>query len=544
MNKKSIIIRNIIPYILIFSGECVFFHSVLLNDRLLAGPTDGRLNMFFMEHWYRVLRGQEFWTEQSCFYPASRVLSYSDIMLGFGLPYALLRMIGISRYMACKWILIITHAIGSFALYRFMRAYMKYARVPSFIGVIVFSWSNMYYFCTDNVQMIAFSVLPAILLCAGRWWNARDSRVRHIWAVIAICIFALQFYTAFYVGYFCLLYLGISALVLLLLSLVRDLRRRSAGIWQCLKKHFGEFLLYAVCFVFLMIPFIWLYLPTLDQMGGRTWAEVDMFIPRVRNLIMRNTDAYSFFAAKESIADTNALTGLPVTEWITFCISCLGLLIYYLRKRKTDTLRQLFWITAILSCLCSVLLGMSIMGHSLWYIVYKLLPGASGIRAVLRWYLILTLPMALIMAEAFQKIYLVKKTAGYIMGAAAAGLLFCTNCSRIGASSSWSVHSEEAFLESVPQPPADCRIFYSVQTEEADPYVEGLVQMDAWDMADHFGIITIDGYSGKEPEGWGVHSYYKDVDQKAEEWLAKNAVDKSGLYAYDVSSHQWIKKSD
>ena len=144
--------------VLIMLGEVLFFHNILFNDNLIGYRVDGRLVTFLTEHWYQVFLGNEGWEELPCFYPEKNVLAYSDMMLLFGGPFILLRIVGADMYTALKITVILFHVLGSYLLYYFMRKYVQASGAVSFLTVVCFSFTNGYNCNSANMQMFALSL--------------------------------------------------------------------------------------------------------------------------------------------------------------------------------------------------------------------------------------------------------------------------------------------------------------------------------------------------------------------------------------------------
>lgn len=60
---------------------------------------------------------------------------------------------------------------------------------------------------------------------------------------------------------------------------------------------------------------------------------------------------------------------------------------------------------------------------------------------------------------------------------------------------------EEQFIFNTSIPPENVETFYIIDTinKNYPPYI---YQLDAFEIANHYSIKTINGYSGKFPQGW------------------------------------------
>lgn len=60
-------------------------------------------------------------------------------------------------------------------------------------------------------------------------------------------------------------------------------------------------------------------------------------------------------------------------------------------------------------------------------------------------------------------------------------------------------------------------------------------------LADHYDIMTINGYAGKPPLGWGAieRPFEKGYEEAALKWIKDHNI--KGAYRYDKPTKEWIK---
>jgi len=452
-------ISNITIFLLILIGTYIFFDNVLFNNNLISGRGDGRLNTLFAEHWFHVFLGEEGWKELPSFYPTTNVLSYSDIMLGFSIPYSVFRLFGINMYAAFKYSVIVIHLIGSFTLYYFANVCLKCSRMCSFIAVIGFSFSNGYYAIAGNPQLYAESFVPIILICFYYYIHNFNSPNRHFYALVGLSVFALLFYTAFYVAFYALLFV----LILGVFTSIAFVLVRPKGLLSLLRKilaHWKEYIIYILFAILLMVPFIDLYLPTLHTLGGRSWEDIIIYTPTIQNV-------FGFGYDNPWNVDTDVYH-------LNFGFSPLLLVIfvllfgYYIYSHKINTnttskntISTIIFISAIISVIFSMFLPVTTeTGFSLWYFIYKIIPGASAIRAVIRWLPFLTLPFSICFCMLVEHFANTLSNARQIILIVFSILVFTNNYSTVGVNTLWNETSELKFIESVSAPPKDCKIMF------------------------------------------------------------------------------------
>ncbi len=541
INKQKI--WDFFVFLLILAGEYVFFHNILFNDSLIGGRIDSKLNTFFVEHWYQVILGNEIWTELDCFYPAKHVLSYSDMMLGFSFPYIVFRIFGINMYVALKCSVIFFHALGSFSMYYFMKRCLGISRISALISVISFSFSNSYYFIMVNIQMTYLSTLPLILIFIYYYWENRDKTRRILFGLLATVVLVLQFYTAFYVGYLFLL-LVLSAIPVTMIAFFVCRRQEwCAQIIMELKNRWKDIAFYAVVAIMLMLPFVYLYLPTLAENGGRNWGDVFYFIPEPQQVLgLAEADKSLMQAQHLEESKYNLTLGIPWIDVLVFISLFMAFIWKYcIKQQKISELKK-----TSLICLCILILlcfplAMKFGDFSPWYFIYRFIPGASAVRAVPRWYNMLTIPLAIALGLLIQYVVVKGEKFYRFLAPIFATVIFVSNIFTGGTCSDWSVSGEEAYIAAVPQPPADCEIMYLTDKQQSSQAIEAELQMDAWTIAKYYNMDTVNGYSGQEPLNWNISIKSENVDRQVTDWLQYNHVSNKQVYAFDIGNREWTR---
>ena len=141
-----------------------------------------------------------------------------------------------------------------------------------------------------------------------------------------------------------------------------------------------------------------------------------------------------------------------------------------------------------------------------------IIPGAKAIRAVARFWFYLSFPIAFVVTARGDFIFAHKTIRFRNIAGAILFIAFFSNMRVTGVSFSkmWRTDLDVNFLENVAIPPVDCKVFYIYDSGNkkilADSY-----QVTAYEIANHFGIKTVNEYSGGKPRGWRLW----DVKNKA-----------------------------
>ena len=208
---------------------------------------------------------------------------------------------------------------------------------------------------------------------------------------------------------------------------------------------------------------------------------------------------------------------------------------------------ETLWLSVVV-CLAFTV-RISSVGHSLWYFLYEFIPCVSSLRAIARFFLYLSFPMsmaaAVIMDKTTSSFLSVctkhEKNTYRTVSAVILVLLFVFNIDVKGVYSAYTQKSGADFISSITPPPEDCKVFYIVDDPEiSDKYFDE-VHMDAYQIADYFGIKTINGYSGIHPTNYDgvllcMSNSYKEA---VAEWIKNNDI--HDAYVYDLNTNTWSK---
>ncbi len=539
-------IKTVAAIIVLVLCEAFFFRNILGNDRLVGDRGDGRLTNLLAEHWWRFFQGKEKFSELLMFYPAQGVLGYTDLLLGHGLIYSVFRLIGMNLYAAYKFALIAMHSMGTASMFYLLKKKLEISVIWSFFGTIAFCCSDTLARHIGHTQLLAVSMLPLLFVFfLGFVQNFECRKKRNIYAYVCILWFALLTYTAWYIAFFT----GMFCLVFLLVSAVR-LTLVRFSVFKLLKKWMAvlryDFLGYVLFLVIVYIPFILIYLPVLQSSSGYSYQDMCMYLPEIIDLVNLTDSNFMLGWLMQILSLEDRGYSSEVTEGF----SCILLILFFLvaaihkkglkKSRKNNMQEPCYgFVTetaffAVILCLVLIIrLGSN--GVSLWAVVYFLMPMARSIRAVARFLLWLSFPMAVITSYYADR-YLNKQAIWVI-------LLFISNINRVGVDSRWFEQEALAFIENISAPPEDAGCFYIMDSKKVQdaPYI---YQLDAFEIGTRYSLKTMNGYSGQFPAGWeGLWDpCAESYDRSAYKWISTNKL--AHVYAYDRATDRWISIED
>ena len=552
------ILKNPFVVCVILFGEFVFFRNIIGHDFLLGDNGDGRLTMLLTEHWYNFFCGREVFTELAYFYPDTAVLGYTDMFLGFGFVHSILRFIGLNMFVAYKYTIVLVHLFGSLCMFYLLHSVMKCNRYWSLFGVVAFSYSNAFATQLVHTQLAALSLVPLLTIFSIKSLTFDgDEKRRSFFIISALSVFALIAYTAWYIAFFTFLF-GLILLVTSYIILGQNGLGFIKSFLSWLVRHKKKVTGYILYSVVIFLPFLMVYLPVLRNTGGYDYQGICKGLPEWIDLVNVGNDLYNFdngnllFAKLLPLPVFNRRTAtIETVQGFSLVPLAIYLYIFFQRnqyreylKTKEETVRFLVINSCMMSIMAAIALSVKLApdGSSLWYFLYNFMPGARAIRCVGRFWFYSSFFIAFVVAVRGDYIF-AKKTIRFrcLAGAILFIALFISNMRVDGVNydKMWRTDLEVAFLHNITTPPSACKAFYICDSgqEEIPPWS---YQTEAYEIANHFGIKTVNGHSGCNPRGWDLWNIKsKEYDSNVYSWIKQN--DLKDLYRYDRHTNTWTR---
>lgn len=549
-------LKKIIVICLILLGEFVFFRNVIGHDYLIGDNGDGRLTMLLTEHWYNFFCGREAFTELAYFYPDPAVLGYTDMFLGFGFVHSILRAIGLNMFVAYKYTIILIHLFGSLCMFYLLHSVMKCNRYWSLFGVAVFSYSNAFATNLVHTQLAVLSLMPLLTVFLIKALSSDcDEKKRSVFVLAFLSVFALIAYTAWYIAFFTFLF-GFILLVTGYIVLNHNGFNFRKTFLSWLVTHKKIVIGYILYSILIFLPFLLIYLPALRNSGGYDYQGICMGLPEWIDLINVGNDLPNFsngnllFAKFVPLSIFNRKTvTIETVQGFSFVLLVIYLYILFNRNQYKDCLKtkeERIRFSVINACIISIVIGIAISvklgsdGSSLWYFVYHTVPGARAIRGVARFWFYLSFPIAFVVAVRGEYVF-ANKTIRFNCWAGAILLiaLFFSNLRVEGVNynKKWRTDLESTFLQNIAKPPTACKAFYICDSgkKEIPPWS---YQTEAFEIANYFGIRTVNGHSGCNPQGWNLWNIKsKEYVSNVYSWIKQN--DLKDIYGYDRHTNTW-----
>jgi hypothetical protein len=184
------------------------------------------------------------------------------------------------------------------------------------------------------------------------------------------------------------------------------------------------------------------------------------------------------------------------------------------------------------------LVQMDFLGFRPWYLVWKYIPGAIGVRTTFRSQIATNFVSCLVVVRALEVLYsqsAVKR--GALLATVLSTLLIGEQFNRRSPPRFW--RSEQlAWLAELPPPPAQCQSFV-LAAQQPGPKEWWEYQSDAMIVAALTRLPTVNGNSSWWPEGWNLDDPAKPGYLEAvRQWVEAKRIG-DGLCILDLQKRVW-----
>lgn len=520
----------------------MFFRQQLSSgfDVLFGSRTDSIIEMTILEHWYNVLRGYSSWSTSFYYYPYTGTLGFNDGYFLYGLPYSLLRLSGVDPFLGSELVNVLLRVVAFAAFHLFLRRSLALGPWWSLLGAVVFTLSCTMAMRANHAQLLSVGFVPlfAWLACnAAEAFAAGAHRRFVLWGALAALLMSAWLVTAYYMAWFTLFFLSCATLLGVLSSpgaALRGVRTLSGRGWASVA---------AVASVFAVgvLPFLALYLPKARMTGMHPFAEVlsytvqplDLIHVGDGNVLLARLDALlNGYFRPELPSYSEHTTGLTLLLLVVFVLACASLCA---RGQASHRLERLLAATAVLTWLLTLRIG----NWSAWVAVFDLVPGAAGLRVVVRYQLFLAAPVIAVATA-----YLARQGAQAPRPLAAIlALVLVAEQITVRQPVALDRPAELARLRSIPAPPPSCHSFFVSRARanvDLSPEVDAVYShnVDGMLLSEWFRLPTLNGFGTFEPPDWNfVGPDRPDYLQRVRTYV--RAHDLADVCAVDLLAKRW-----
>lgn len=481
---------------------------------------DGLIEVSILEHWRNVLYGWSAWNRSFYFFPYDDTIGYNDGYFLYGLVYSLWRTM-FDPFISDVVNIITFKTLGFFGALLLCRTSLGLERTTALIVATLFTIANGLLVQAVHAQLESVVLLPIVSALAvhavGLMAHGRQKTA--CWPATGLAaVLASWFLTSFYMAWFTVFFALLFGACWLFLSPSPD--GRLARCLGLLKRNALPLAAAASTFLLSLTPFLIAYLPKLKETGGHSFFEVanNLVLPSDPTNVGRMNYMWGWiyrglFSLAQHVTSSGShwpekhlegehVSGFPLFLFAIIVASVSRALSKRDRGKFSPALRALA-LALVIGWICTLRLGQL----SPWHLVYLLVPGAHGLRVVLRFQLFLILP-ALVTVALVQRDRILHALRYRPMLASVVVVLLVSEQLGTVASAELS-RANQAELLSLPPPPASCSAFYVVKARRNEPVyfdkeADSLYphNVDAMFLAERWRVPTINGWSTFNSPDW------------------------------------------
>lgn len=175
-NHKILIFfrENLLAFFLFFAGIFHLIFSIKFGANSFGDLIDGRLNNFFLEHFYLAFTLQEeSFKNANFFYPAPNVMMLSDNHWLLGPVYALFRISGFNSSTSFNFWIIFGFILNFIVSYYVLRKF-NFSKSSSAIGAYLFTFNQIILLKIGHMQLNFKVFIPLTLLYSKQYFETLD----------------------------------------------------------------------------------------------------------------------------------------------------------------------------------------------------------------------------------------------------------------------------------------------------------------------------------------------------------------------------------
>ncbi|HET9157286.1 MAG TPA: hypothetical protein VFN91_11505, partial [Myxococcaceae bacterium] len=446
---------------------------------------------YCIEHTWAWLAGhplhRHFW-DLPFFFPAPNTGAYSDVLLGVAPPYWLFRALGASPDRAyAGWLLVSTALNAAVATWVFRGALGVRWLAAAAGGVLVAAGAPRVHLINHPQLIGTYWILAAMGLAVVALRAPGTHRARLAWVLAGVAA-AAEAWSSYYLWWF----LVFGAVIALLLGLA--LRSTRPAVLEALRRDWPAIAAAGVLSLLLVLPLLQAWWSAAHAVGLRDARDV--FLARGQSWFNVGPDSWWWGALVRSSPGMRSQT--PEQQYGIGVLTTAVVAFGFWRARHRGGVVVL-GLTAVLLVLLATQFG-PWRAASPWNLIYAVVPGARGIRAVPRVGLLVLVAWAAGLALAVDALARSRPWVAAVLA------LLCLVEQRVADRSFEPGLDRERVDRIARQVPPGCAAF--VYTPAPDGWPPWHAQIDALWVADAVGVPTLNGYSGNSPPGWGLEDCF------------------------------------
>ena len=540
----SSIVYWLVFVLMIIASVALFFHrQIETNFNFVFGDTwDGRIMSVLLSHWLKTAMSIQTWNQVPYFYPYADTLGYNDGGFITGMLTVPFRLLGVDVYRAPDCAVAVLKLVGFIAMARLLDRLVARRSLASLFGAALFTLMIASANDAGHTQLLTVALAPLqFLLLLKALDRLQGPPIPFlIWSTVTLVLMGAWLITSFYMAWFfllfCLFLLGVWAIL--------DFGSVRMAVKILLANRGCRLIGVMVVFAASITPFLIVYLPKLIETKGYAFSEALIYRQHLYDIINTGPDSLIWgelfsrlLRIWPEMARGEASVGFT-PDIIIMLLVFAGLVIVTRTLRLTPILLGIAWTTLIL-----LILPISLGPISLWWLVFKFVPGATGIRVIARLWLMTAFPVCLLVTCLIHHWGCARRGAWFAVPLAVLALAGQFN---MKSPVFLDVASELAFLNSVPPPPPACQSFFvtrhSADAEDGNVIVNLYSNnVAAMAIADKINIPTIQGFSTFNPPDWKFEAFPASTYMtRVKRYVTTHKLD--DICGYDLQDRIWTTK--
>ncbi len=503
---------------------------------IFSNAGDGVIEAVLVSHWYHVLNLTAAWNEPAYLYPAADTLGYNDGYFLYGLIAAFYRLLGCNLLLAQELMHVTVKSIGFFSMAALLNR-LQGRRLINLLGAMLFTlWlSSSVQGGHGQLFEVAFAPLLTLLLLQMVSAISEGSARRSLsWGIGFAVLYDSLLLTGYYMAWFYGLFLILYIPFLLMFEF-----RQGWMLLRAAKRVWIQLAITGLVFVLAAGPFMRVYLPTLHQTGGQGYIAQLFYSLQPQDII--NIGSGSLLYGWLFQAFSGYFPGVfQPGEWaVGFTPDILVLLLLILAGLAAGKAQAYpgWWRALGLTTLLAMALPISMSGYCLWHIINWIIPGANGLRCIVRFYIFLSFPVTVLILVYLGGWQLRLTQARWLVPAIL--ILICLGQIDRHPPVGLNVAKEMSIVQGAAAPGPGCRSFFV--SDPADPPVTFMDRLyrqnvQAMLLADDVGIPTLNGFASFNPPDW-IFNQDAMYPLRVEEYILNHDLD--GVCHYDLATRQW-----
>jgi hypothetical protein len=523
-------------------------HWLYPDFRLLPGDRgDTRLVIFTLEHWVSVLRGREPFYVLGMFYPDRHALGFADGLFLYAFPYGLLRLPGIDYFTSYQLLFVGMTVFGYFAWLLLLRNALRLETGFAVLGATLLTCLNALQVQAQIGKLSAFYAYPVLIGLLVAWYRRDDRQSWKAW--VSILLFAVVLGLLFFTSYYPAWFFVFTALLLAAAAAVVSCAGQGArttwdSIVRFLVSNRWQLVAGGGALLLSLIPFAITYAPLVAADATRSFNLVLEFSPRPLDILNVSVHNYVWSpilqAAGFRFGNVEVQMGSPPAVLSLFLIFYLGQLgSVFSRGLRSMSGRRGFMLLLSTTALVIFSLVVQVRGVSLWYLIYEAIPGASALRALGRYLIVIDMIMIGTAVWGLNELYL-RVSAGSRHGKYVLAGMVLLSAALVAEQANGTPYrldkkQQLSFLAGYQQPSLACRAFFITNPASVDLPV-GYYELDAMMIAMKLGLPTVNGYSGFAPDAaFSLVPHGPEYKYRILQWLHATAAEQ-GICDLDMQS--------